>query len=312
MRSKVAIFGLTFPLIMVFDFMSKRWALDALGARSSEIFGGLVPLTLAYNKGAAFGVRLGEDSRWFFVPVTIIALVLLGVLFKQAADRDFLRIASISLVVSGAIGNLWDRVRWDLGVVDFIGPIDLAVLLMISLPPAIAWWYVMHPFVGFWRRVGKPITYMVLTVFFLGSMVGLFAIRDALVLTDFGTNWILIGVATGLVIPTIWLSIARAKYLSFAILVGVPELEADGAGGKLLDEGIYAVTRNPRYVEVAMGTLAYASFANYLGGYILAVLTILGIHAVVVFEEKELGERFGEQYDAYKARVPRYIPRGGV
>lgn len=125
MRSKVAIFGLTFPLIMVFDFMSKRWALDALGARSSEIFGGLVPLTLAYNKGAAFGVRLGEDSRWFFVPVTIIALVLLGVLFKQAADRDFLRIASISLVVSGAIGNLWDRVRWDLGVVDFIGPIDL-------------------------------------------------------------------------------------------------------------------------------------------------------------------------------------------
>ena len=188
----------------------------------------------------------------------------------------------------------------------------IAVLLMISLPPAIAWWYVIHPFVGFWRRVGKPITYMVLTVFFLGSMVGLFAIRDALVLTDFGTNWILIGVATVLVIPTIWLSIARAKYLSFAILVGVPELEADGAGGKLLDEGIYAVTRNPRYVEVAMGTLAYASFANYLGGYILAVLTILGIHGVVVFEEKELGERFGEQYDAYKARVPRYIPRGGV
>ena len=188
----------------------------------------------------------------------------------------------------------------------------IAVLLMISLPPAIAWWYVIHPFVGFWRRVGKPITYMVLTVFFLGSMVGLFAIRDALVLTDFGTNWILIGVATVLVIPTIWLSIARAKYLSFAILVGVPELEADGAGGKLLDEGIYAVTRNPRYLEVAMGTLAYASFANYLGGYILAVLTILGIHAVVVLEEKELGERFGEQYDAYKARVPRYIPRGGV
>ena len=125
MRSKVAIFGLTFPLIMVLDFITKRWALDALGARSSEIFGGFVPLTLAYNKGAAFGVRLGEDSRWFFVPVTIIALVLLGMLFKQAANRDFLRVSSISLVVSGAVGNLWDRVRWDRGVVDFIGPIDL-------------------------------------------------------------------------------------------------------------------------------------------------------------------------------------------
>ena len=125
MRSKVAIFGLTFPVIMVLDFITKRWALDALAARSSELFGGLVPLTLAYNKGAAFGIRLGEDSRWFFVPVTIIALVLLGVLFKEATDRDFLRVSSISLVVSGAVGNLWDRVRWDRGVVDFIGPIDL-------------------------------------------------------------------------------------------------------------------------------------------------------------------------------------------
>ena len=46
----------------------------------------------------------------------------------------------------------------------------IAVLLMISLPPTIAWWYVIHPFVGFWRRVGKPITYTVMTVLFLGGV----------------------------------------------------------------------------------------------------------------------------------------------
>ena len=128
MRAKLAILGITFPLVMVLDLMTKRWALDALAARSSELFGGLVPLTLAFNKGAAFGIRLGDDSRWFFVPVTIVALILLGVLFKQAGRRDFLRIASISLVVSGAIGNLYDRLRWSQGVVDFIGPIDLGPL----------------------------------------------------------------------------------------------------------------------------------------------------------------------------------------
>jgi signal peptidase II len=48
-------------------------------------------------------------------------------LFRQAHDRDFLRIVSISLVVSGAIGNLYDRVRWSRGVIDFIGPIDLGL-----------------------------------------------------------------------------------------------------------------------------------------------------------------------------------------
>lgn len=125
MRPKHLILGLTFPVIMALDVITKRWALDALAIESSELFGGLVPLTLAFNKGAAFGMRIGEDSRWFFIPVTIIALVLLAILYRQAEDRDFLRIGSISLVVSGAIGNLYDRVRWDQGVVDFLGPIDL-------------------------------------------------------------------------------------------------------------------------------------------------------------------------------------------
>ncbi len=127
MRPKYIFLGLIFPAIMAADLISKRWALEALERQSSELLGGLVPLTLAFNKGAAFGIRIGEDSRWFFVPVTIVALALLATLFRQAVDGDHLRIVSISLIVSGAIGNLYDRVRWDRGVVDFIGPIDLGL-----------------------------------------------------------------------------------------------------------------------------------------------------------------------------------------
>ena len=127
MRPKYIVLGVIFPVIMAMDVITQRWALDALALERGELAGGLVPLTLAFNKGAAFGIRIGEDSRWFFVPVTIIALFLLATLFRQAADRDHLRIVSISLIVSGAIGNLWDRVRWDRGVVDFIGPIDLGL-----------------------------------------------------------------------------------------------------------------------------------------------------------------------------------------
>jgi signal peptidase II len=128
-RPKYLIFGLTLPTIVVLDVLTKRWALAALEFESRELFGGLLPLTLAYNKGAAFGMSVGEDSRWFFIPVTVVALVLLGVLLKQADRRDFLRIISISLVVSGAVGNLYDRVRWGRGVVDFLGPVDLGLWL---------------------------------------------------------------------------------------------------------------------------------------------------------------------------------------
>jgi len=126
-RPKYLVFAAIFPVVMALDLITKRWALEALAFESSELAGGLVPLTLAFNKGAAFGIRLGEDSRWFFVPVTLVALALLATLFRQAHDRDYLRTVSISLVVSGAIGNLYDRIRWDRGVVDFIGPIDLGL-----------------------------------------------------------------------------------------------------------------------------------------------------------------------------------------
>ena len=125
MRPKLFVFGTLFPIVMALDVVTKRWALEALDGRPSEMLGGLMPLTLAFNKGAAFGMRIGDDSRWFFIPVTIVALVLLGILYRQAHERDFLRIVSISLVVSGAIGNLYDRVRWSEGVVDFLGPVDL-------------------------------------------------------------------------------------------------------------------------------------------------------------------------------------------
>lgn len=126
MRTKLTIFGVIFPVVIVLDWITKRWALDALaGGRRLELAGGLVPLTLAFNKGAAFGIRLGEDSRWFFVPVTIVALFLLGLLLAQSRRDDHLRLVALSLVVAGAVGNLYDRLRWGRGVVDFIGPLDL-------------------------------------------------------------------------------------------------------------------------------------------------------------------------------------------
>jgi signal peptidase II len=126
LRAKLAIFGVIFPVVLVLDWLTKRWALDVLsGGRRIDLAGGLLPLTLAFNRGAAFGIRIGEDSRWFFVPVTVIALFLLGLLLIQARRDDHLRLVALSLVVSGAVGNLYDRVRWSRGVVDFIGPVDL-------------------------------------------------------------------------------------------------------------------------------------------------------------------------------------------
>lgn len=129
MKSKMWIALTVVPAVLALDLLTKSWALQALvGGRQIETFGGWIPLTLAFNRGAAFGLSIGNDPRWVFIPLTIIATAFLVLLFLQAHPRDRLRVASISLVLAGAIGNLFDRVRWDQGVVDFIGPINLGFM----------------------------------------------------------------------------------------------------------------------------------------------------------------------------------------
>ena len=127
-RTKTTILGITLPLILILDIVTKRWAMDALGSRSMEVLGGLVPLTLAFNRGAAFGLSIGNDPRWFFIPVTLGALLLLAYLLANTNPTDRFRLLALSLVFSGALGNLIDRVRWNRGVVDFIGPINLGFM----------------------------------------------------------------------------------------------------------------------------------------------------------------------------------------
>lgn len=85
-----------------------------------DIIGEYVRLTYIYNPGAAFGIHLGEHSRFIFLVLSLVALgALVGMYwFTPLADR--VRLIAISLICGGAIGNLIDRVRSVNGVVDFI------------------------------------------------------------------------------------------------------------------------------------------------------------------------------------------------
>jgi signal peptidase II len=115
--------------VVLLDLLTKRWALAALSDGTTfELFGGFVPITLAFNRGAAFGLSIGSDPRWIFIPVTLLAIAFLVALIREAQPGDFGRVTAASLVLGGALGNLYDRIRWNRGVVDFIGPIDLGFM----------------------------------------------------------------------------------------------------------------------------------------------------------------------------------------
>jgi signal peptidase II len=121
-RGRASIFWPVVVTVVLSDIVTKWIAVRDLWPRGvpREVFGDVVRLTLVYNRGAAFGLHLGEYSRWIFLVLTIAALVILAQLYRQTSTKDIARTLAIALVSGGAIGNLIDRVRGPQGVVDFL------------------------------------------------------------------------------------------------------------------------------------------------------------------------------------------------
>ena len=107
-------------IVLVLDVVSKHWVVSIL------LHGQQIPLTnffnlvLTYNAGAAFSFLSDASGwqRWFFSGIAAAASILIVYLLrKHAAEKLFC--LALSLVLGGALGNLWDRIT--LGhVVDFL------------------------------------------------------------------------------------------------------------------------------------------------------------------------------------------------
>ncbi len=106
--------------VVLLDVFTKILAVANLSRIPRPVLGDWLTLQLVYNPGAAFGINVGQYSRWVFFGLAVIALVVLGSMVRQTKPTDRLRLAALALVCGGAVGNLIDRVRSARGVVDFI------------------------------------------------------------------------------------------------------------------------------------------------------------------------------------------------
>ena len=78
----------------------------------------------------------------------------------------------------------------------------------------------------------------------------------------------------------------------------------------LVTTGPFAVVRNPIMAAEILVIWAAALYFSSLGIFLYAVLASVAGHLSVVYiEEPELRERFGERYETYCRRVPRWLPR---
>jgi signal peptidase II len=108
-------------IVLLVDQLSKYWASTNLIPYQPEPLFAMFNFTLAYNTGAAFSFLSGTGNwhHWFFAGLSIAMSLFLIMWLGSLSSKARLQSLAISLILGGAVGNLYDRAS--LGhVIDFI------------------------------------------------------------------------------------------------------------------------------------------------------------------------------------------------
>lgn len=126
------------------DQLTKYWAVARFTNEQGlptyqriRVIGDYLRFSLAYNEGAAFSSRPQDflpflSPHVFYLILTLVALAVLFWFYSSIDKRDWLSRLGIVMVISGAIGNFWDRMRLQ-KVVDFID-CDFPDFIMTRFP----------------------------------------------------------------------------------------------------------------------------------------------------------------------------------
>ncbi|MBI4492035.1 MAG: isoprenylcysteine carboxylmethyltransferase family protein [Chloroflexi bacterium] len=112
-----------------------------------------------------------------------------------------------------------------------------------------------------------------------------------------------------------FLALLAWGYLQYR-LVGEYRVRVMKAGGwgfdkppdRLIEVGPYAYTRNPMYLGHLIFLLGLALGFRSLLGWLILLANLPWFHARVLADEARLRQKFGAEYEAYCARVKRWIP----
>ena len=117
---KVDIYSLCLIIIIfIIDRFSKNYAIKIIQSEEKDIFlTDFLNLTLNWNTGIAFGLLSSGASTMYHIISALILLIIIYLIYLMVISDTFGKI-TISLIIGGAIGNVYDRFTY-FAVPDFI------------------------------------------------------------------------------------------------------------------------------------------------------------------------------------------------
>ena len=111
-------------LVIALDRITKHWvSRHIVEGDAISVIPGIFRISHVENSGAAFSMFTDlpnpERTRWMLTAFSLLAAVVVLVVLFRVGRRFSLTALSMALVLGGAIGNVWDRIRYGM-VVDFL------------------------------------------------------------------------------------------------------------------------------------------------------------------------------------------------
>ncbi len=106
-------------LLILADQLTKYYiSANFLLGESRDFINGFINLTYIHNRGGAWGLLYGHTL--ILVPITVVIMAFCIFLYVKYGKKNRLMLWAISLVLSGGIGNMIDRIFRGGNVVDFL------------------------------------------------------------------------------------------------------------------------------------------------------------------------------------------------
>ena len=106
--------------LLPLDLFTKYWSFQRFHERPTDeasltVIPNLLEFRTVLNQGALFGI--GHGWQWFFIVASVLACAFVAYLFATSGRRQWWIHVALALVLSGALGNLYDRATVQLGTV---------------------------------------------------------------------------------------------------------------------------------------------------------------------------------------------------